>query len=497
MLRRMAQGFAKVLQRTESPRQIQERKDLYMALLASTYKELRASAEGRIDTTTTTTTILRRRPRHELASLVEQAEEMLEDENVHQMTILELRRYVQSGLAPDTKHIFRAFHDAGTALRTTDTQRHYQQQQQQHGDSVLQQKMRHRRTKDEATMQSLLLRDYDDLSYHLACADNEDGEDDDGDEKESNAERAAASRQFHITKLGALKTVLDSQRWIPPHASDHRQHERPSPHHHNNNGSGPDHLQHHPSSTDDFGYGIRTNNPVTDRGENDDDAVRQIMQYNQLVNLSYAVLVKRQLGYATVSLRSTLPDAGRGIFVDGFAPAGSVVAFFPGEVWPKEFLQTTAIASHFQDDDNFQLSIRYDDILVDSRNSPCVVLDHHTGGNVGSNPWAVGHLANHAPPNCRPLPLNYTTEMGLERELRRFVPNSYARTPPLLGNNAAFEREDVYLHGMVLVTMRDVENEELFYDYRLNEDVAGAASPDWYQACDEEESRNRWLRDSK
>ena len=47
------------------------------------------------------------------------------------------------------------------------------------------------------------------------------------------------------------------------------------------------------------------------------------------------------------------------------------------------------IASHFAEDDNHQLSVRYDDILIDSRKSPVVVLDTDK-----SNPWAIAHLAN-------------------------------------------------------------------------------------------------------
>ena len=174
------------------------------------------------------------------------------------------------------------------------------------------------------------------------------------------------------------------------------------------------------------------------------------------------------------------------------------------------------IASHFTEDDNHQLSVRYDDILIDSRKSPAVVLDTDK-----SNPWAIAHLANHPPksnkpkskpssttfsstypstskpissnPNCRPLPINYTSEMNLSKDMKKFVPNRYARKPALLGYNEAFERQDVYMHGLILVTTRDVENEELFFDYRFNYNESHQNQhPDWYHVCDEEGTKNRW-----
>ena len=171
------------------------------------------------------------------------------------------------------------------------------------------------------------------------------------------------------------------------------------------------------------------------------------------------------------------------------------------------------IASNFSQDNDFQLSLRYDEILIDSSKSPAVVLDTER-----SNPWAIAHLVNHPPhpnfvsnqtiksnpksvdnkkitsmPNCRSLPINYTEEMQLGKELKTFVPNRYARKPLLLGSNEAFEHQDVFMHGMILVATRDIENEELFFDYRLNE-IENTTHPEWYHVCDEEETKNRWAR---
>jgi len=49
------------------------------------------------------------------------------------------------------------------------------------------------------------------------------------------------------------------------------------------------------------------------------------------------MLLRQKLGYSVLALSSTIPHSGKGIFVNGFAPAGSLLAFFPGQVWTKEY----------------------------------------------------------------------------------------------------------------------------------------------------------------
>ena len=91
-------------------------------------------------------------------------------------------------------------------------------------------------------------------------------------------------------------------------------------------------------------------------------------------------------------------EAGRGIFVDGFRPAGSLLAFFSGYVWPKEqLLKSSAVAHIFEEDPMHHLSMRYDDILIDSRKAPYTVLN---GDN--SNAFVIGHIANHPSKGAQP-----------------------------------------------------------------------------------------------
>lgn len=205
------------------------------------------------------------------------------------------------------------------------------------------------------------------------------------------------------------------------------------------------------------------------------DTMHQIRQY-QTVNICRSALIRDALGYSVLALRSSIPGAGRGLFLDGSSMAGAIVAFQPGDVWPKEHLLTDAqdVMDHFERDDDFHVSMRFDDYVVDSRQSPVVVLCRE--GSL--NPWALGNTVNHPTspliPNCQSTMINYTAKAKFEN-LIRYVPNSYARIPTW--QSTFFDLEEVIMHGLCLVSRKDVHNEELLYDYRLQSDTL----PDWYE----------------
>jgi hypothetical protein len=174
-------------------------------------------------------------------------------------------------------------------------------------------------------------------------------------------------------------------------------------------------------------------------------------------------------------LQSLIPGAGRGAFLDGNATAGTLVAFMPGDVWPKEHLLTknSDVMEHFGHDPDCHISMRFDDFVVDSRQSPVTVLSEQ--GSL--NPFAVAHMVNHPAceqlPNCQSCQLNFTESMKL-KGLVRFIPNQYARTPSW--QSSVFDSEPVAMHGLCLVSKKDLHNEELLYDYRLQSET----TPDWY-----------------
>jgi hypothetical protein len=232
--------------------------------------------------------------------------------------------------------------------------------------------------------------------------------------------------------------------------------------------------------------------------ETKDNTMRLIRQY-QTVNLCRSALIREELGYSVLSLRSSIPGGGRGLFVDGSAMAGAIVAFQPGDIWPKEHIITDApdVMEHFAGEDDCQISLRFDDYVVDSRQSPVVVICRD--GSL--NPWALGNMVNHPNPpivpNCQSTMLNFTAKAKLEN-LIQYVPNSYAKLPTW--QSSFFDIEEVIMHGLCLVARKDVHNEELFYDYRLQSEK----TPDWYtivkyeNGLDEEQVvffRDDWRKD--
>jgi hypothetical protein len=252
------------------------------------------------------------------------------------------------------------------------------------------------------------------------------------------------------------------------------------------------------SSTDDpidtFGY-----KPSDDKEE------VSAIRHHQMLNLTKSTLLRHKLGYSVLALQSTVPTSGRGIYLDGFAAAGSLLAFFPGPVWTKEHLLTNSETVHslFKQDPNYMLSLRYDDILIDSRKAPYTVLSH-----LNSNPFCIAHIANHppkysqimdiphestllVPPNCHTVMVNFTQGMNLKDQgLSHYLPNTYARSPQLLGPHM-FDQDTVCMHGMGLLASRDICDEELFYDYRLSPTKDNY--PPWYSIIDEADLRNRWF----
>ena len=71
--------------------------------------------------------------------------------------------------------------------------------------------------------------------------------------------------------------------------------------------------------------------------------------------------------------------------------------------------------------------------------------------------------------------LNYTERVFQSHEkLVQYIPNTYAR--PLGWQSQFFLPEPILMHGLCLVSRRDLENEELMYDYRLQSEQ----TPDWY-----------------
>mmetsp|Transcript_28490 Transcript_28490/g.43914 ORF Transcript_28490/g.43914 Transcript_28490/m.43914 type:complete len:388 (+) Transcript_28490:82-1245(+) len=201
-------------------------------------------------------------------------------------------------------------------------------------------------------------------------------------------------------------------------------------------------------------------------------------------------------GYAPSVRPSVLPRAGAGLFVSGKAVAGSILAYLPGICFLNEHLRGEGGLDRFRDDPDHQLSLRRDGHVLDCRG--CGAPDR----SVVCNPWALGQYANHPSmksprldrpdgPNCFAVPMDYISgpegclDIGDggdgDHALRQYIPNTYSSKPAaVLGMNVdILSGRRVEMRGMVLLATRDVQDEEVYYDYRLPTS-APESWPDWY-----------------
>ena len=111
------------------------------------------------------------------------------------------------------------------------------------------------------------------------------------------------------------------------------------------------------------------------------------------------------------------------------------------------------------------------------------------------HPYALAQRVNHPPagvaPNVLGLAFDYCgsghATMPFPKHLCSLVPNEYARKPSLLVEKS--RRPDVLVPGLVLVATREVEDEELWLNYRLNPQLP---RPTWYVSVDPAEDARRW-----
>lgn len=470
LLGRFRSMWGSLFQSKESPREFQERQDLYKSILALNYRNRRhekvstsinpTHAKGS-ETNRYSSTLYQRgivNDREELEKLLEEVTAKLDSEmEIYRMSIKGLRYELQNLLIPQILHIFQAFHEVDKEMNLANLIT----------DDKCWEILRHEHEES-----------YKKLSTHGQTK----GMDVTTNMDSFKAYHFKAHALFLQRKIQSIETLFSHYHRKDldyKYLSEAQENQ----------------------STDDIdslGYDPTLNKEQV-----------SAKRYHQLLNITKSTLLRQRLGFSVLALKSTIPNGGRGIFLDGFAPAGSLLAFFPGQIWPKEYLLSNEnISSWFKEDLNFMLSLRYDDILIDSRKAPRTALSHERN----SNPFCVAHIANHPPPltqimdlpsvpeshliippNCHTVMLNFTQDMNLrDQDLEKYLPNTYARPPQMLGSQL-FDRDVVSLHGMGLLASRDVYDEELFYDYRLS--PTQQDYPPWYSIVDETDLRNRWSHD--
>ena len=404
-------------------RRIQERKDATLALLATEFRRLsNAAASEASNSEPPSASTAKTRD-----ELIDMAFQELEKKNLDELSTIQLRQELHTALKDQVVDIFNAFVAVDKVLPPFDPDQ----------DSG---------TKN-VTFETIL---NNELDHVVAESTN----------PSSYAPKGSDPNIFFQLKQGALQTLLDRRRRpLAVDSSTSQEGQRGETHQESNSAT----ENRNWVEADFFGY-----------HESIDEEMNQLVRYYQMINLCRSAKLRHELGYSVIALKSCIPGAGRGVFVDGFAKAGSILAFQPGAVWPKEHLlnMTFEEEREMQNNDNYQLSLRPDDHLIDSRKSPYTVLTEKN-----SNPMALGHVVNHPtpsmPPNCRSIMVNFVKDMDLDPH---YIPNTYARRPTLTSMGSLWDSQPIDMHGMCLLATRDVCNEEIFYDYRL----MTSHMPRWY-----------------
>jgi hypothetical protein len=410
-----------------NPKKILERRYLYFALTALGYRELRQT-----------------HPQADAADLKVQAVSALHDSGVDERSNRELRVALQKSLAPQVLETFAAFADVDEALGLTTAAAASTDASAEDFFDALDWPLLLEVLQEEDIVTT---RQLDPRTTQHGTSNN----------SNNNVGPSAASRAFWEIKRGALQTLLHFHGRVD---------EAPTP----------------PSDgVDYFGMEEEEEEATGSRSSLASDARTRTIRRYQTINLCRSALLRESLGYSVLCLRSTIPGAGRGTFVDGDgATTGSLVAFQPGDTWPKEHLLTNApdVMAHFADgDEDCQTSLRFDDYVLDARASPVTILTRQ--GSL--NPWALGHMVNHPAtgdyPNCQSLMLDFTEQMMRRQQgpLVRYIPNVYARPPGW--SSRYFDPEPVAMHSLCLLARRDIAHEELCYDYRLQ----SHETPAWYE----------------
>mmetsp|Transcript_14437 Transcript_14437/g.16814 ORF Transcript_14437/g.16814 Transcript_14437/m.16814 type:complete len:475 (-) Transcript_14437:93-1517(-) len=458
-----------LFKKTESPREIQERHDLYKIALAVTFRDLRKgsilSSLGASSASTSTNSTSKidqdksnahinyydTQSIEELEQIYDEASEILEDKvKIHELNLRPLRREIQQLLRPQVLSLLETCKKVEEELPSTTILEPNSE------EYVMKSEVNKNRCRD------ILFEEQGHTLDLLENANNKRIEDD-------NVKNETSKQiEFLSKKLAAIQSIASFNSWEHFYFSDVTQKDTSA--------SASD------DGADEFGY-----------IQSKDEFVNNSIRYYQMINISRSALIRQHLGYSVLALKSTIRNAGRGAFVDGFAPAGSLLAFFPGQVWPKEYvLNANTVAPYFKADPRHHLSIRYDDILIDSRKAPYTVLD-----DTNSNLFSIAHIVNHPSkldgPNCCTAAIDFTDDMNIkELNVEKFVPNVYKKAPMFLGPQA-LNRDSVAMHSFGLLSSRSLRNEEMFYDYRLSSGAENSY-PEWYHIFNEEELKNRWYQ---
>ncbi|GAB9464310.1 hypothetical protein Gpo141_00001745 [Globisporangium polare] len=188
--------------------------------------------------------------------------------------------------------------------------------------------------------------------------------------------------------------------------------------------------------------------------------------------------LEKLLGYSLNVETSSIANAGEGVKLNGKVPIGSVVALFPGAVYLPEHFKKPQYLQEISD--NPFARARFDSVVIDAKRE----------SSTPRNPLAVAHKINHPPPGSKPNVIPFSFDFPPEEpftqlEHQKLIPNSFVEMPSrwsMFGKRAL-------VHGLAFIATADIEDEELFLNYRYN---PHNPLPDWYAPVDLESDRDMW-----
>lgn len=244
--------------------------------------------------------------------------------------------------------------------------------------------------------------------------------------------------------------------------------------------------------------------------------------------------IKEKHGFVPKVLRSSIPDAGKGLHIEGKAKAGTLIALYPGTCYMPSDLKWMPNYPEITKNNDY-LIWRYDGIVIDGKDAiddnevnkePVDDIDQDVPvamdqeeDEVRANedpaecvmhPFCYGHMANHPPPRVAPNCLQFMFNMPMRPDLKglhHLIPNAYYSTPKgnmlerllnigiqqrvpsvssLLSTSTGYHA----IPTLMLIATRDLEDEEVFMNYRFNPNANNI--PSWYHDCDPESSKRRW-----
>ncbi|XP_074285567.1 uncharacterized protein LOC141611058 [Silene latifolia] len=254
--------------------------------------------------------------------------------------------------------------------------------------------------------------------------------------------------------------------------------------------------------------------------------------------------LKDHLGYSLAVRPSEIPhkDAGQGLFLEGEADVGSVIAIYPGVTYSPAYYRYIPGYPQVNARNSFLIT-RYDGTVINAQpwghggdvreywhgattypqgtpseqivlkgsdrlwkmlSKPIENTKKVANGEIleRRNPLAFAHFANHPPQGTVPNVMVCQYDFPLdEKDMRPYIPNiSFASEEGVklrrFGSFWFKSRSSVnnttdcpIQKSLVLVATRAIRDEEILLNYRLSN---SKQRPSWYSPVDEEEDRRRW-----